>query len=64
MAGSRFEDRGRPRAYPPEYVQGAFMLGRKEEGLKLAHILKKEPNLGIANVAAPLSLPIAHKCRN
>jgi tetratricopeptide (TPR) repeat protein len=33
-----------------------FMLGRKEEGLKLAHILKKEPNLGIANVASALIL--------
>lgn len=33
-----------------------FMVGRKEEGLKLARILKKEPNLGIANVATALIL--------
>ena len=33
-----------------------FMVGRKEEGLKLAHILKKEPNLSIANVASALIL--------
>lgn len=33
-----------------------FMIGKKEEGLKLAHILKKEPNLGIANVASALIL--------
>lgn len=33
-----------------------FMVGRKEEGLKLARILKQEPNLGIANVATALIL--------
>lgn len=33
-----------------------FMLGKKDEGLKLAHILKNEPNLAIANVATALIL--------
>lgn len=33
-----------------------FMIGKKEEGLKLAYILKKEPNLNIANVATALIL--------
>lgn len=33
-----------------------FMLGKKEEGLKLAHILKNEPNLQISNVAKALIL--------
>lgn len=33
-----------------------FMVGRKEEGLKLANILKKESNLAIANVATALIL--------
>lgn len=33
-----------------------FMLGKKEEGLKLAHILKKEANQSIANVASALIL--------
>ena len=33
-----------------------FMLGRKEEGLKLANILKNEPSLYVANVARALIL--------
>lgn len=33
-----------------------FMLGKKEEGLKLAHILKREPNPMISNVATALIL--------
>lgn len=33
-----------------------FMLGKKEEGLKLAHILKNEPNMSISNVARALIL--------
>jgi tetratricopeptide (TPR) repeat protein len=33
-----------------------FMLGRKQEGLKLANILKNEPNLQIANAARALIL--------
>lgn len=33
-----------------------FMVGKKKEGLKLAYILKKEPNLAIANVASALIL--------
>lgn len=33
-----------------------FMLGKKEEGLKLAHILKNEPNLIISNAAKALIL--------
>lgn len=31
-----------------------FMLGKKEEGLKLAHILKNEPNMMISNAAKAL----------
>lgn len=33
-----------------------FMLGRKQEGLKLANILKNEPNPMISNVAKALIL--------
>lgn len=33
-----------------------FMLGKKEEGLKLANILKNEANAGISNVAKALIL--------
>ncbi len=33
-----------------------FMMGKKEEGLKLANILKKEPNPNIANVAKALTM--------
>lgn len=33
-----------------------FMLGRKQEGLKLANILKNEPNPAIANAAKALLL--------
>lgn len=33
-----------------------FMLGKKEEGLKLANILKNEPNLVISNAARALLL--------
>lgn len=33
-----------------------FMLGKKEEGLKLAHILKNEVNPAIANIAKALIL--------
>lgn len=33
-----------------------FMLGKKEEGLKLAHILKNEANPAISNVAKALIL--------
>lgn len=35
-------------------TKALFMLGRKEEGLKLAHILKKEKNTQIANTANAL----------
>lgn len=35
-------------------TKALFMLGRKEEGLKLAHILKKEKNIQIANTANAL----------
>lgn len=31
-----------------------FMLGKKDEGLKLAHLLKNEPNAPISNVAKAL----------
>lgn len=31
-----------------------FMLGKKQEGLKLANLLKNEPNAAIANVAKAL----------
>jgi tetratricopeptide (TPR) repeat protein len=37
-------------------TKALFMLGKKEEGLKLAEILKNEKNLAIANVAKALSL--------
>jgi tetratricopeptide (TPR) repeat protein len=33
-----------------------FMLGKKEEGLKLANILKNEPSLQISNIAKALIL--------
>lgn len=33
-----------------------FMLGRKEEGLKLANILKNEPDPAISNIAKALLL--------
>lgn len=33
-----------------------FMLGKKQEALKLAHILKNEPNLVISNAARALIL--------
>lgn len=33
-----------------------FMLGKKEEGLKLANILKNEPDAAISNVAKALIL--------
>ncbi|MBA3817017.1 MAG: tetratricopeptide repeat protein [Parachlamydiaceae bacterium] len=33
-----------------------FMLGKKEEAIKLAHILKNEPNLTISNSARALIL--------
>lgn len=33
-----------------------FLMGKKEEGLKLAQILKNEPNLAIANIAKALIL--------
>jgi len=33
-----------------------FMLGKKDQGIKLAHILKNEPNLAISNVARALIL--------
>lgn len=33
-----------------------FMLGKTEEGLRLAHILKNEPNPAIANIARALIL--------
>lgn len=33
-----------------------FMLGKKEEGLKLANILKNEPSIVISNVAKALIL--------
>lgn len=33
-----------------------FMIGKKEQGLKLANILKREPNTAVANVARALIL--------
>lgn len=33
-----------------------FAMGKKEEGIKLAHILKNEPNLTISNTAKALIL--------
>lgn len=33
-----------------------FMLGKKQEALKLAHVLKNEPNLVISNAARALIL--------
>ena len=37
-------------------AKALFMLGRKEEGLKLAQILKNEPDSAISNVAKALLL--------
>ncbi|MGK5594413.1 MAG: tetratricopeptide repeat protein [Parachlamydiaceae bacterium] len=37
-------------------TKALFMLGKKEEGLKLAHILEKERDRDIANVAKALIL--------
>jgi tetratricopeptide (TPR) repeat protein len=37
-------------------TKALFMLGKKEEGLKLANILKNEPDAAIANVAKALIL--------
>lgn len=37
-------------------AKALFMLGKREEGLKLAHILKKEPNAFISNMAEALIL--------
>lgn len=37
-------------------TKALFMLGKKEEGLKLANILKNEPNLSISNMAKALIL--------
>jgi len=37
-------------------MKAFFMLGKKEEGLRLAHILKNERNAAISNVAKALIL--------
>ena len=37
-------------------TKALFMVGKKEEGLRLAHILEREPDLAIANVAKALIL--------
>lgn len=37
-------------------TKALFMLGKREEGLKLAHILEREPDREIANVAKALIL--------
>lgn len=37
-------------------AKALFMLGKKEEGLKLANILKNEPDPAIANIAKALIL--------
>jgi tetratricopeptide (TPR) repeat protein len=37
-------------------TKALFMLGKKEEGLKLANILKNEPDAAISNVAKALIL--------
>jgi predicted Zn-dependent protease len=37
-------------------TKALFMLGKKEEGLKLASILKNEPNTSISNMAKALIL--------
>lgn len=42
-------------------TKALFMLGKKEEGLKLAKILKKEPDASIANVAKALILAWSEK---
>lgn len=38
------------------FTKALFMLGKKEEGLKLAHILKNEADIRIANAANALIL--------
>lgn len=38
------------------FTKALFMLGKNEEGLKLAHILKNEPDVRIANAANALIL--------
>jgi len=38
------------------FTKALFMLGKNEEGLKLAHILKNEPDVNIANAATALIL--------
>jgi len=38
------------------FTKALFMLGKNEEGLKLAHILKNEPDIRIANAANALIL--------
>lgn len=38
------------------FTKALFMLGKNEEGLKLAHILKNEPDVRIANAATALIL--------
>lgn len=42
-------------------TKALFMLGKKEEGLKLAHILKKESSREISNVAKALILAYTEK---
>jgi len=37
-------------------AKALFMLGKKEEGLKLVHILENEPNVVISNTAKALIL--------
>lgn len=37
-------------------AKALFLLGKKEEGLKLAHILKKEPDPAVSSVAKALIL--------
>lgn len=38
------------------FTKALFMLGKQEEGLKLAHMLKKEPDIRISNAAWALIL--------
>ena len=38
------------------FTKALFMVGKKEEGLKLANILKNEPNQAISNMAQALIL--------
>jgi len=42
-------------------TKALFMLGKKEEGLKLANILKNEPNAAISNMAKALILAHTEK---